>query len=629
MDPFSIRLSVLTFLSTAAAVEQKVESLRHADQTLRAVLEELSDFQMLVQQANILVDQYQAEIPEQQRADLTRLLERARSKLEEIDIIVEGVTKKGGDGVVKAKKLQWARRESKVAALQMGLNDLKLTLVILLNSITTSCCLRLQTTLVGSNVQNTSVSSGSQAKQMHGRQEVAKAPFLSRTNILHISAQLNSDSSQVENTGSKGEVKAGHSCSRCIFLQRKKSSQVCLSCSKVAIATRYKRQPVIRINLLQKRLLPGINDGQEYAYLDSMVSSWQAETTKIFIKVLPEPDISNLELRVREFRPSSSFDPYTSWSSFDDQLGLLPSRTVCTRPYAIPYTDYVACGKLEIWAKESLRWKLKRYKNNAGRSLLSTLGLEGKKVFRNNRLIDAAFTFTALSWVATSQIFASRSNDNTTSERNVPAAIPSKTPRHLNLERDYRPHIAQSPKHASDTQARKFADDEINGISSCPAAIRCQLSLLCFERARELEHDLLVGLQTLLLSQRQPISDAERLFVAYISLALMTDAYEKYLAQFEDLQQQEPFRRCLHLVEALAAELGFLLRGATMRDFLREVAGGDQEGSQIAQLASKMWLELLNDDNRAFFERHSWTASRSREFRGNGFICQCLVHGYG
>ncbi len=76
------------------------------------------------------------------------------------------------------------------------------------------------------------------------------------------------------------------------------------------------------------------------------------------------------------------------------------------------------------------------------------------------------------------------------------------------------------------------------------------------------------------------------------------DAYEKYLAQFEDLPQQEQFRRCLHLVEALAAELGFLLRGATMRDFLHEVAGGDQEGSPLAQLASKMWLELLNDDNR-------------------------------
>jgi hypothetical protein len=137
MDPFSIRLSALTFLSTAAAVVQKVESLRDADRTLRAVLEELSDFQVLVQQAKILVDQYQAEIAEQQRVDLIRLLERAKSKLEEIDFIVEGVTKTGGDGVVKAKKLQWARQESKVAALQVGLNDLKLTLVILLNSITT------------------------------------------------------------------------------------------------------------------------------------------------------------------------------------------------------------------------------------------------------------------------------------------------------------------------------------------------------------------------------------------------------------------------------------------------------------------------------------------------------------
>ena len=52
-----------------------------------------------------------------------------------------------------------------------------------------------------------------------------------------------------------------------------------------------------------------------------MVSSWKAETTKIFIKVLPEPDIPNLELHVRKFKPSSSFEPYTSWCTFYDQLG--------------------------------------------------------------------------------------------------------------------------------------------------------------------------------------------------------------------------------------------------------------------------------------------------------------------
>jgi len=134
-----------------------------------------------------------------------------------------------------------------------------------------------------------------------------------------------------------------------------------------------------------------------------------------------------------------------------------------------------------------------------------------------------------------------------------------------------------------------------------PAALQLYGASFHFSASSEPESWSTISLlasQTLILSRAQPISDAERLFVAYISLALMMDAYEKYLAQFEDLQQQEPFRRCLHLVEALAAELGFLLREATMRDFLHEVAGGDGEGSPMARLAGKMWLELLNDDNR-------------------------------
>src|SRR4051794_38256849 len=58
-----------------------------------------------------------------------------------------------------------------------------------------------------------------------------------------------------------------------------------------------------------------------------------------------------------------------------------------------------------------------------------------------------------------------------------------------------------------------FAADEIDGISSCPTAINCQLSLLCWERARELEHDILVDLQKLIFDPSAKKNDSETLFV--------------------------------------------------------------------------------------------------------------------
>jgi hypothetical protein len=56
MDPLSIIASGLTLLTAVAAVAETTASLKSADKALQTVLEDLSDFWMLVQQVNILVD---------------------------------------------------------------------------------------------------------------------------------------------------------------------------------------------------------------------------------------------------------------------------------------------------------------------------------------------------------------------------------------------------------------------------------------------------------------------------------------------------------------------------------------------------------------------------------------------
>jgi hypothetical protein len=79
----------------------------------------------------------------------------------------------------------------------------------------------------------------------------------------------------------------------------------------------------------------------------------------------------------------------------------------------------------------------------------------------------------------------------------------------------------------------RLAEDERDGLSTCPTAIRCQLSLLCYERARELERDILVGLQMLLVEPNAKKNSSETLFVVYYVLTVLMDAYESYAISFK------------------------------------------------------------------------------------------------
>jgi hypothetical protein len=108
---------------------------------------------------------------------------------------------------------------------------------------------------------------------------------------------------------------------------------------------------------------------------------WHEDTTSVFIKVLPESGIPNLELRVRRFQPTALFNAWTQYRTFDDELGWLVQSPVKTMPFAIPYTHYVESGRLELWARESYKWKLHKLRHEAGRSLIYTVGLEGLAAF--------------------------------------------------------------------------------------------------------------------------------------------------------------------------------------------------------------------------------------------------------
>jgi hypothetical protein len=158
----------------------------------------------------------------------------------------------------------------------------------------------------------------------------------------------------------------------------------------------YKRQPILRLSLLDKKLLrpgkplhsrlrqgellkgvaKGIYLRKDYKYLEDIILRWREDTISVFVKALPNQAIPSLELRVREFQPSKAFKPDVIASVYDDDHGWIPNPPVRTKPFAIPYTHYVECGRLEIWAKESYRWKLRWTQHRPGRSLLAFVGLQ-------------------------------------------------------------------------------------------------------------------------------------------------------------------------------------------------------------------------------------------------------------
>lgn len=133
-------------------------------------------------------------------------------------------------------------------------------------------------------------------------------------------------------------------------------------------------------------------------------------------------------------------------------------------------------------------------------------------------LLRFAFTFAALSWVATSPLHATNSptypEDEFSKERIIAPKQPSLGPR---------------PENISGCSTNLFASDELQGIQTCPTAINCQISLLSYERARKLEHNILLDLQELLDKADDGVNSADTFFVIYCTLALLMDAYEYYV----------------------------------------------------------------------------------------------------
>jgi hypothetical protein len=122
MDPLSIIVSSITLLTAVGTIVKTIKNVHNANNELLAIADELSDFERLLRQTRLLVEENGTKIPQDQLSDLSALLDKARAKFSELEMIVQDlVVKPQGSGKIKASKIAWAREASHIATIQSSL----------------------------------------------------------------------------------------------------------------------------------------------------------------------------------------------------------------------------------------------------------------------------------------------------------------------------------------------------------------------------------------------------------------------------------------------------------------------------------------------------------------------------
>lgn len=135
MDPLSVIVSSITLLTTVGTIAKTIKNIHNANDSLLAIVDELSDFERLLRQTKLLVEENGTKIPRDQLSDLSALLDKARAKFSELEMIVQHrVVKSAASGKVKASKIAWTREASHIATLQSSLKSITQKLSTLLTN---------------------------------------------------------------------------------------------------------------------------------------------------------------------------------------------------------------------------------------------------------------------------------------------------------------------------------------------------------------------------------------------------------------------------------------------------------------------------------------------------------------
>ena len=139
MDPLSISASVLTVvgaISSTSRIVKKIASLRGAPEAISALNNEISDLQLVLRAVETMLQSNTDSVKPFTDNGMQELLDRAKGKLLELDILLEYQIMTVDDN--KKPKINfpaWARKQGKIRQLQQDLRSARLNLATIVGSL--------------------------------------------------------------------------------------------------------------------------------------------------------------------------------------------------------------------------------------------------------------------------------------------------------------------------------------------------------------------------------------------------------------------------------------------------------------------------------------------------------------
>jgi hypothetical protein len=132
MDPLSVGASALTIAETVVGALKIIEGLHSAPAEIHSLINVVSDVQVVVREVHSAVSRRSnvEDLPSDSIGNLETLLTRARSKLLDLDQIIQYrlLTSDEGGLVSKTARVRWLRERGRVGKLQKELSDIKLNI---------------------------------------------------------------------------------------------------------------------------------------------------------------------------------------------------------------------------------------------------------------------------------------------------------------------------------------------------------------------------------------------------------------------------------------------------------------------------------------------------------------------
>ena len=135
-DPLSLVASIIAVIGAAEGVSRtltKIRNLRDAPDELLALMNEVSDFRIILTGLQTYITQYsqRPQLLVEELSHISTLADRGKEKLLQLDQLIQYRLVKPESGLtqIKVSKREWARARSTIESFRQTLRDIRLNIV--------------------------------------------------------------------------------------------------------------------------------------------------------------------------------------------------------------------------------------------------------------------------------------------------------------------------------------------------------------------------------------------------------------------------------------------------------------------------------------------------------------------